>query len=81
MTTLITEVYDAFKDAGASEANARKAAEAMLSALHGQSATKADLAEIRTQIAETKGEMIKWMVGIAFAQIAATLGLIKLFIH
>jgi hypothetical protein len=51
--------------------------------------TKSDLAEIRSVmatksdlaqgLAETKAEMIKWFVGVAFAEVAMILALPRLF--
>jgi len=54
-----------------------------------QLATKADLAVIRadleqlrlpakTDLAETKAELIKWVLGIAFAQTGLLLGVLKM---
>jgi hypothetical protein len=40
-------------------------------------ATKSDLAR---GLAEAKAELIKWIVGVAFAEIAAILAIAKLFI-
>lgn len=53
-------------------------------------ATKADLADLRNEVrvefaavrremAEIKVDLIKWVVGIGFAQIAAILAILKLF--
>lgn len=44
-------------------------------------ATKADLANLATKVelAELKAELIKWVVGIAFAQIATIVAILKLF--
>ena len=46
-------------------------------------ATKSDLAELRAatkpDLAEAKAEMIKWFVGVAFAQAAMILALLRLF--
>jgi len=46
-------------------------------------ATKADLhdeiAEVRREMAEIKAELIKRVVGIGFAQIAAILAIVRLF--
>jgi hypothetical protein len=42
-------------------------------------ATKADLADVRREMAEIKVELIKWVVGIGFAQVAAILAILKLF--
>jgi hypothetical protein len=44
-------------------------------------ATKADLANFATKVdlAELKADLIKWVVGIAFAQIATIIAILKLF--
>ena len=46
-------------------------------------ATKGDLAalraELKTDSAELKAELIKWVVGIGFAQIATIIAILKLF--
>ncbi len=63
MTTMISEVYDAFRDAGVSEEKARKAAEALSSE---SLATKADVVRIEPELA-----VIKWMVGLVIAGVAA----------
>jgi len=63
MTTMISEVYDAFRDAGASEEKARKAAEALSSK---SLATKAGVVRIERELA-----VIKWMVGLVIAGVAA----------
>ena len=43
--------------------------------------TKADLANYATKadLAELKADLIKWVVGIAFAQIATIIAILKLF--
>ncbi len=63
MTTMISEVYDAFRDAGVSEEKARKAAEALSSE---SLATKAEVVRIEPELA-----VIKWMVGLVIAGVAA----------
>jgi hypothetical protein len=53
-------------------------------------ATKTDLAELRTELAELRAgtktdlaelraELIKWVVGVGFAQVAMTLAVLRLF--
>lgn len=59
MTTMISEVYEAFRAAGVPEDKARLAAEAMAS---DSVATKADIAKIEKDIA-----VLKWMVGLVIA--------------
>ena len=63
MTTMITELYDALKDAGAEELKARKAAETV-------AAYENRFARIETDLG-----ILKWMVGF---NLAATVGLIFL---
>jgi basic membrane lipoprotein Med (substrate-binding protein (PBP1-ABC) superfamily) len=42
-------------------------------------ATKADMADLRREIAEMKAELVKWIVGVGFAQVATILAVLKLF--
>jgi hypothetical protein len=48
-------------------------------------ATKADIADLRrematkAELAEIKAELIKWVVGVGFAQVAMILAVLKLF--
>ncbi|MDX1950488.1 MAG: hypothetical protein SFT90_08370 [Rickettsiales bacterium] len=59
MTTMIIEIYDALKDAGASEDKSRKAAEAI-----------ADY-DNRFNKIETELLIIKWMLGTVLAGVMA----------
>ncbi len=65
MTTLIAEVYDAFKDAGAEDTKARAAAQA--------------IADYQRDISDVKSELKlpRWMLGTAIALNVAIL--LKLF--
>ena len=63
MTTMISEVYDAFRSAGVPEEKARKAAEAMSS---DALATKGDIARLEKELA-----VLKWMVGLVIAGVAS----------
>ena len=73
MTTMISEVYDAFLSAGVAEDKARKAAEALSSE---SIATKGDIARVersvRDDIARIERELavLKWMVGLVIAGVA-----------
>lgn len=59
MTTMISEVYRAFRTAGVPEEEARKAAEA----LSAESlATKNDIADVKRELA-----VVKWMLGVVIA--------------
>jgi hypothetical protein len=66
MTTMITELYDALKDAGAAEDKARKAAETVAAY------------ENRFSRLETDLTVLKWMVGF---NLAATLGILMLLLR
>jgi hypothetical protein len=61
MTTMIAEVYDALKEAGASDEKARKAAEAIAAY------------EDRFRKQETDLAVLKWMVGFNLAATLAVL--------
>jgi hypothetical protein len=65
MSTMISEVYDALKEAGASEEKARKAAEAI-------AAYDSRIAKIEADLG-----LLKWMVGFNIALTTAVL--FKLF--
>jgi hypothetical protein len=47
--------------------------------LRREMATKIDLENVRREMAEIKAELIKWVVGIGFAQVAAILAVLRLF--
>ena len=61
MSTMISEVYDALKEAGASEEKARKAAEAV--------------ASYENRFARIEGDLgvVKWMLGFNLAMTVAVL--------
>jgi hypothetical protein len=77
---------DALKAAGVpaaqAEAQARAIAEAFVSS---DVATKADLRELRAatkaDLLEVKGDMIKWVIGLALAQVALIVGIILRLPH
>jgi hypothetical protein len=70
MATMISEVYDALLEAGASEEKARKAAEAVAASDQRFAAMETRLVQLdgkfETFRAELKGEMawVKWLLGI-----------------
>lgn len=66
MSTMISEVYDALKDAGASEDKARKAAEVLANT------------DTRFNAIDRELAVIKWMVGSALLGIFAPM-VAKLF--
>lgn len=69
MSTMLSEVYDAFKEAGVSDEKARKAAEAMAS-------YDKQFGEVDTKFAHVMGEfsVVKWMLGFNLALTIAVLG-------
>ena len=42
-------------------------------------ATKSDTAEVRREMAEMKADLVKWVVGVGFAQVATILAVLKPF--
>ena len=42
-------------------------------------ATKIDVADLRREMAEVKAELVKWVVGVGFAQVLTILAVLKLF--
>ncbi|MEO5330374.1 MAG: hypothetical protein H7829_19285 [Magnetococcus sp. THC-1_WYH] len=67
MTTMISEVYEAFRAAGVPDDKARQAAEVLA---QEQLATKSDIARIEKELA-----VIKWMLALVVA--AEVLPIIK----
>ena len=83
MTTMISELYEALVDAGASEEKAREAAVAL--SAEGLSA-KGNIAEVKEELArlDKKMAVMQWMLGTTLAGVAAILAsvvpiLVKLF--
>ena len=66
---MVSEVYDAFVDAGASEAKARAAAEAI--PISDQLATKQDIGDLKSDITALEAKM--WKAGITIASLAVLL--------
>lgn len=68
MTTALTEVYDAFREAGASEERSRAAAEAV--------------ANYDDQLTNLRGDvsLLKWMAGFNIALSVAMFGILLRFI-
>ncbi len=65
---MISEVYDALKEAGASEEKARKAAEAI-------AGTEARFSRIEGELIAMRGEinLLRWMIGFNLAMTMAIL--------
>ena len=83
---------DRLKAAGMGEREARALAEGLDQALREEVATKTDLtavktelaaqiATVRTDIASVKHDLLRWMVGMAFAQAGLTVALIRFLPH
>lgn len=64
------EFVKRLRDSGFTEtqAEALSTAPSLSQALDGQLATKADITELRRDMAEMKYDLMKWVVGIALAQ-------------
>ena len=73
MSTMISELYDALKSAGAPEDQARKAAEVVAN-------YDSHFANIESKMARLEGDMalVKWMLGF---NLAGTVGLIMLYLR
>ena len=74
--------FEKLKAAGVPESQAKVQVEVMQDVVRSYDdasrkdiATRGDLQEITNRIAETKFEILKWMVGIAVAQIAVSVAL------
>ena len=65
MTTMISEVYTAFREAGVSEGKARLAAEALSAE---RLATKDNMRRIEKELT-----LIKWMLGVVIAAVVLPL--------
>jgi hypothetical protein len=68
VSAIVAELYDALRKAGVDEELARSAARAVLAAeARADLTTKSDLAagfaELRTEMAELKTDVIRWNVG------------------
>lgn len=88
MTTMVTEVYDALREAGASEEKARRAAEALTGYDERSGHIEARLGVVEGRLAGIEGRLagfdarlslMQWAIGLLVPlQIATT---IKLFVH
>ena len=72
MTTMISEVYAAFLSIGVDPAIAQKAAEALSSE---SVASKSDIQKLEKDISSVKTDIavMKWMLGVVMAGVAAQL--------
>lgn len=69
MSVMVSEIYDALIDAGAEEAKARAAAEAI--PISDQLATKQDIARLETRIVASEAKM--WRMAVTVASLAVLL--------
>ena len=76
MTTMIAEVYDALRDAGASDDKARRAAEAL-------AGVETRFADLGTRIDRVDGRIntLTWMVGVNITLSLLVLGRLVLPFH
>ncbi|MBI5120535.1 MAG: integrase [Rhodospirillales bacterium] len=65
MSTMISEVFEAFRSVGVPEDKARAAAEALA---EDQLATKSDISKLEKEIL-----VLKWMVGVVIAAVVIPL--------
>jgi hypothetical protein len=87
---------DRLQAAGMGEREARALADGLDQALREEVATRTDLRAVKTElaadiaavktelaadIAATKHDMLRWMVGMAFGQVALTVALIRFLPH
>lgn len=72
MSLMNAELYTALKSAQVPDDQAQAAAQSVVSP-EGL-ATKVDIAELRSEIANLRSELIKWMVGLHAATLLALIG-------
>lgn len=80
MTTMIVEVYNAFRKAGMPEEDAQTAAKALSDTIESKLSPVATKADTQAVVAEAKAGIIKWVTGVGFVQAGFVVGLLK-FIH
>jgi hypothetical protein len=81
MTALAFDTHKAvkaLKEAGFGDAQAEAVVGTVGDAVGGNVATKADIADLRTEIAELKADMLKVAIGIVVANAGLTLAIVKL---
>jgi hypothetical protein len=76
VSTIVVELYEAFRAAGVDEAKTTAAAGAVVG---GEGlATKTDIADLRREMAELKAELIRWALGTIIAMTAVFAAIVKL---
>lgn len=82
MSTMITELYKALIEAGATDDKAQAAAEAVSAYQNDVKGLYSQLAEMRAELradmADAKAEIIKWTVGAIMTACGLTLAIVKL---
>ena len=80
MTTIVMEIYEALKAAGIDDEVAKAAAKAVIGVQEKEHlATKLDIQQLRTDMADLKVELIKWNVGTLIAMTGIFAAIVKLF--
>ena len=77
MGVMVSEVYDAFVEAGASEAKARAAASAI--PVSDQLATKQDIGDLKSEIGEVRSDVaeVKADLKVSTAELEAKIGRVE----
>jgi hypothetical protein len=79
VTTIVMEIYEALKAAGIDDEVAKAAAKAVIGMQEKEHlATKLDIQQLRTDIADLKVELIKWNVGTFIAMTGIFAAIVKL---
>jgi hypothetical protein len=74
------EIYEALKAAGIDDEVAKAAAKAVIGVQEKEHlATKLDIQQLRTDMADLKVELIKWNVGTLIAMTGIFAAIVKLF--
>lgn len=71
--------FEKLKEAGFTEAQAKVQTEVIKSFVESSEqglATKRDIQEVRLEMQAVKFDLLKWMIGLAFAQMALVTGLL-----
>ena len=79
MTTIVMEIYEALKAAGIDDEVAKAAAKAVIGVQEKEHlATRLDIQQLRTDMADLKVELIKWNVGTLIAMTGIFAAIVKL---
>ena len=80
MTVLVSEVYEALKQAGIQDDTAKAAAKAVISVEDKETlATKADLLALKADMAELKTDIIKWNMALMISMTGIFAAIVKIF--